>query len=67
MIDLIAQTVRVFPSQENVIMNSLLPDFFAVFSKESASDNELNSALCAFDEFFSYCSQPVNFYSNLSS
>lgn len=60
MIDLVAQTVRVFPALENTVVNSLLPDFYSVFTKDSGSDNELNVTLCVFDELFSYCSQPVN-------
>ncbi|EGR27812.1 kap beta 3 protein, putative [Ichthyophthirius multifiliis] len=56
MIDIIGQIVRLFPTLENVVVNSILPDFFEVFTKENSTDSELNTSLCTFDEFLQYCS-----------
>ncbi|KAL4480079.1 hypothetical protein ABPG74_020595 [Tetrahymena malaccensis] len=59
MLDFIPQTVKLFPTLEAFVVNSILPDYYAAFSKETSSDNEINVALCIFSELFQYCSEPI--------
>ncbi|KAL4509172.1 hypothetical protein ABPG72_018103 [Tetrahymena utriculariae] len=59
MLEFVPQTVKFFPSLEAVVVNSILPDYYAAFSKETSSDNEINIALCVFTELFQYCSEPI--------
>ncbi|EGR30813.1 Ran binding protein, putative, partial [Ichthyophthirius multifiliis] len=57
MIDIIGQALRLYKNLENKIVNNLLPDFYEVFNKEKSSDNEINIAICVFDEVFQNSSQ----------
>ena len=41
---------------ETKIVNTILPDFYECLTKDTSSDNEINIAICVFDELFYHSS-----------
>ena len=46
-------------SLENLLVNNILPDYFAILQNKDSTNSEINSACCVFCDFFDHGSDNV--------